>query len=103
TWWRCCIVVSPRASGTVEPETVGEVKSKASGEILEMKVETGQTVNRGTLLVRVDQRTPRNRLNQATADLDVAKARMENAVSQRNRSDELFKTQSISTEEHETA
>lgn len=100
---RRSIIVSARATGTVQPDTVVEVKSKASGEILEMKVETGQTVNRGTLLVRVDQRTPRNRLNQATADLDVAKARMENAVSQRNRSDELFKTQSISTEEHETA
>jgi HlyD family secretion protein len=100
---RRSIIVSARATGTVQPDTVVEVKSKASGEILEMKVETGQTVNRGTLLVRVDQRTPRNRLNQATADLDVAKARMDNAVSMRGRSDELFKTQSISTEEHETA
>jgi HlyD family secretion protein len=97
------IVVSARASGTVQPDTVVEVKSKASGEILEMKVETGQTVQRGTLLVRIDRRTPRNRLNQTQADLDVAKARYENAESQRKRSDELFKTQSISTEEHETA
>jgi HlyD family secretion protein len=100
---RRSIVVSARASGTVQPDTVVEVKSKASGEILEMRVETGQTVERGTLLVRVDQRTPRNRLNQAQADLDVAKARFENAEAQRKRSDELFKTQSISTEEHETA
>jgi HlyD family secretion protein len=97
------IVVSARASGTVQPDTVVEVKSKASGEILDMKVETGQSVERGTLLVRVDQRTPRNRLNQTTADLEVARARLENAESQRKRSDELFKTQSISQEEHETA
>jgi HlyD family secretion protein len=97
------IIVSARASGTVQPDTVVEVKSKASGEILEMRVETGQTVSRGTMLVRIDQRTPRNRLNQAQADLDVAKARLENAQSQRARSDELFKTQSISVEEHETA
>ncbi|HEU5217527.1 MAG TPA: efflux RND transporter periplasmic adaptor subunit, partial [Gemmatimonadales bacterium] len=100
---RRSIVVSARATGTVQPDTVVEVKSKASGEILDMKVETGQLVNRGTLLVRVDQRTPRNRLNQTTADLDVAKARLENAQAQRARSDELFKTQSISTEEHENA
>jgi len=97
------IVVSARASGTVQPDTVVEVKSKASGEILEMRAETGQNVQRGTLLVRVDQRTPRNRLNQTQADLDVAKARFENAQSMRQRSDELFKTQSISVEEHETA
>ena len=70
----------------MQPDTVVEVKSKASGEILDMKVETGQTVQRGTLLVRVDQRTPRNRLNQTQADLDVAKARFENAESQRRRS-----------------
>jgi HlyD family secretion protein len=100
---RRSIVVSARASGTVQPDTVVEVKSKASGEILEMRVETGQMVQRGTLLVRVDQRTPRNRLNQTQADLDVARARLENAQSVRKRSDELFKTQSISTEEHETA
>jgi len=100
---RRSIIVSARATGTVQPDTVVQVKSKASGEILEMKVETGQTVTRGTLLVRVDQRTPRNRLNQAQADLDVAKARYENAVAQRGRSDTLFKSQSISTEEHETA
>ncbi|HEX7024051.1 MAG TPA: efflux RND transporter periplasmic adaptor subunit, partial [Gemmatimonadales bacterium] len=100
---RRSIVVTARASGTVQPDTVVEVKSKASGEILDMKVETGQTVQRGTLMVRVDQRTPRNRLNQTQADLDVAKARFENAEAQRKRSDELFKTQSISTEEHETA
>jgi len=100
--WRT-IIVSARASGTIQPDTVVEVKSKASGEILEMRVETGQTVPRGTLLVRVDQRTPRNRVNQAEADLDVAKARLENSEAQRKRADELFKSQSISTEEHEGA
>ena len=97
------IVVSARAAGTINPDTVVEVKSKASGEILDMKVETGQVVQRGQLLVRVDQRTPRNTLNQAEADLDVAKARLENAQAQQKRADELFKSQSISQEEHETA
>ena len=97
------IVVSARATGVVQPDTVVEVKSKASGEILDMRAETGQTVTRGTLLVRVDQRTPRNRLNQAEADLEVAKARLVNAEAQRARADELFKSQSISQEEHETA
>ena len=31
------IVVSARASGTIQPDTVVEVKSKASGEILELR------------------------------------------------------------------
>ena len=97
------IVVSARAAGSILPDTVVEVKSKASGEILDMKAETGQTVQRGTLLVRVDQRTPRNHLNQAEADLIVAKAQLENSEAQRKRADELFKSQSISQEEHESA
>ncbi|MBM4185947.1 MAG: efflux RND transporter periplasmic adaptor subunit [Gemmatimonadetes bacterium] len=97
------IVVAARATGTVQPDTVVEVKSKASGEILDMKVETGSMVNRGTLLVRVDRRTPQNTLSQAEADLEVAKARLQNADAQRRRSDELFKSQSITEQEHENA
>ncbi|MGE0439742.1 MAG: efflux RND transporter periplasmic adaptor subunit [Gemmatimonadales bacterium] len=97
------IVVSARATGTIQPDTVVEVKSKASGEILEMRAETGALVSRGQLLVKVDQRSPRNTLNQAEADLDVAKARLQNAESQKTRSDELFKSQSITEQEHENA
>lgn len=97
------IIVSARATGTILPDTVVEVKSKASGEILDMKVETGSMVTRGQLLVRVDQRGPRNTVNQAEANLDVAKARLQNSDAQRRRSDELFKSQSITEQEHESA
>lgn len=97
------IIVSARATGTIQPDTVVEVKSKASGEILDMKVETGTLVTRGTLLVRVDRRTPQNTVNQAEADLEVGKARLQNADAQRRRSDELFKSQSITEQEHEAA
>src|SRR5439155_752356 len=65
------IVVSARATGTIQPDTVVEVKSKASGEILDMKVETGQTVERATLLGRGDQRTPKNTLEPRLGDLEV--------------------------------
>jgi HlyD family secretion protein len=97
------IVVSALASGTIQPDTVVEVKSKASGEILELRVETGQQVKRGDLMVLVDPRTPRNVLAQAKADLEVAEARLANATSQKHRADELFKSQSITEQEHETA
>jgi len=97
------IVVSVQASGTIQPDTVVEVKSKASGEILDLQVETGQTVKRGALMVRVDPRNPRNTLAQAEADLEVGEARLANATSQRRRADELFKSQSITEQEHETA
>jgi len=97
------IVVSAQASGTVQPDTVVEVKSKASGEILELRVETGQLVKRGTLMVRVDPRTPRNLVAQAQADLDVAEAKLANATSQKRRADELYQSQSITEQEHEAA
>jgi HlyD family secretion protein len=97
------IVVAVRAAGNVQPDTVVEVKSKASGEILQMMAETGQDVTRGQLLVQVDQRTPRNTLAQAEAQLEVAQARLTNAESQKRRSDELFKSASITEQEHEQA
>jgi len=97
------IVVSVRATGQVLPDTVVEVKSKASGEILDIPVETGQVVNRGELLVRIDPRTARNTLSQAEANLEVAKARLTNAESQQRRSEELFRSQSLTEQEYENA
>src|SRR4029453_737772 len=77
------IVVSAQASGAVQPDTTVEVKSKASGEILHVSAETGQVVQRGAPLVRIDPRNARNALAQAQADLDVAKAKLTNAASQK--------------------
>src|SRR3954469_677214 len=97
------IVVSAQASGAIQPDTTVEVKSKASGEVLELKAETGQVVKRGDPLVRIDPRNARNALAQAQADLDVAKAKLTNSTSQKNRADALFKSQSITEQEHEQA
>jgi HlyD family secretion protein len=97
------IVVSARAAGTVEPNVAVEVKSKAAGEILEIGVETGERVERGTSIVRIDQRVPRNALAQAEAELEVAQARLSNVTSQRRRSERLFKAESISQAEYDQA
>jgi len=97
------IIVSVQAAGVIQPDTTVEVKSKASGEILDMQVETGQLVERGALMVKVDQRTPRNQLAQAEAQLEVAQARLQNAASQRSRANELYKSQSITQTEQEAA
>lgn len=97
------IIVSASAAGSVEPVTTVEVKSKASGEILEVRAETGDLVRAGQLLVKVDPRAPRNALMQAEADLEVARAQLDNARSQLRRAEELFKSQSITEQEFETA
>jgi HlyD family secretion protein len=97
------IVVSALASGAVQPDTTVEVKSKASGEVLQVNAETGQVVKRGASLVRIDPRNARNTLAQAQADLDVARARLANSNSQKRRADELFQTKPITEQEHEQA
>jgi HlyD family secretion protein len=97
------IVVSASAAGAVEPITTVEVKSKASGEIIQVLAETGDAVTPGQRLIQVDQRVPQNALVQAEADLEVAQAELANAQSQLRRSEELFKTQSITEQEYDNA
>ncbi len=97
------IVVSASAAGIIEPVTTIEVKSKASGELFDVRVETGDVVEAGDLLVRVDPRVPRATLRQAEADLELAKAQLEVARSQLRRAEELFETQSITETEYENA
>ena len=97
------IVVSAQAAGTIQPDTTVEVKSKASGEILRIMVETGQEVRRGELMVNVDPRTARNTMAQTQAEFEVARATLANARSTKRRSDELFQSRSITETEHEAA
>ncbi len=97
------IAVSAHANGNVLPDTTVEVKTRASGEVLQILVESGQVVKRGTPLLRIDRRQPRNAVAQAQADLDVALAQLTNAETQKGRSDALLASQSITQQEHDTA
>jgi HlyD family secretion protein len=97
------ISVSAQAAGAILPDTVVEVKSKASGEILNFDVETGQIVQRGQLLARIDRRVAQNRYSQAEAQLEVAQARLRNAEAQNRRAQELFKAQAITEQEMENS
>jgi HlyD family secretion protein len=97
------IRVAVEAAGIVEPVTTVEVKSKASGEILELKVDTGDEIELGTLLARIDQRVLNNSLQQAKANLEVARARLTNAESQRERINSLYENKSVSQSDWETS
>ncbi|HKW42273.1 MAG TPA: efflux RND transporter periplasmic adaptor subunit [Gemmatimonadales bacterium] len=97
------IVVSATASGVIQPILTLSVKSKASGEILDMPVQTGDEVKKGQLLAKVDPRIPRNNLAQAQANLAVAKAQLDNATAQLKRSQALFQTQSITQAGYDSA
>jgi len=93
------IVVSASASGAIEPVLTVDVKSKASGEIIGMNVQTGDDVKADQLLASIDPRIPRNNLAQAQANLAVAQAQLSNAKAQLARSDTLFKAQAITQTE----
>src|SRR5712691_626975 len=97
------LVVTASAAGQVQPVLTVDVKSKASGEIMEMKVQTGEDVRPGQLLALIDPRNPRAELEQADANLQVAKAQLDNAKASLARADTLYKAQAITETEHEQA
>jgi HlyD family secretion protein len=95
------IIVSAHATGTVQADTTVEVKTRASGEVLAIKVETGQVVKQGVLLMQIDPRLSRNAAAQADANVAAAKVQLNNATVQKGRSDSLLAAQAITVQEHD--
>lgn len=100
---RRTIVVQAEATGIIEPINVVEVKSRASGQIIEMPVETGNLVRPGALIVQLDTRDVQNQFDQSKADLETAEAQLAVAEQNKRRSDELFRSQIITAQENEQA
>jgi len=100
---RRTIVLDATASGAVEPINVVEVKSKSSGQITKMTVETGSEVRPGDLLVQVDTRDVQNQYDQSAADLNAADAKLQVSEAQRKRAEDLFKQRIITAQENEAA
>jgi HlyD family secretion protein len=97
------LTLRAEAIGTVEPVRTVEVKSKASGEILQLFADIGDEVAPGQVLAEIDPRDVRNRFDQAQADLDVAQARADIAAAQLERSQQLLAAGVITQREHESA
>lgn len=93
--------LSIEASGIIEAISSVEIKSKASGEVLFLGAEVGDLVQKGSILGQIDQRTPKNILDQAKSDLEASKVRLENAKSQFERGKELHANASISDKDFE--
>ena len=96
---RRTIVVAAEATGTVEPVNIVEVKSKASGQITRMTVETGSEVKRGDLLVQLDTRDVDQQWKQTKADQELAQARLDLALANRSRQRSLFEQRVITEAE----
>jgi HlyD family secretion protein len=93
--------LSIEASGEIEAISTIEIKSKASGEVLFLGAEVGDYIKKGSILARIDQRTPNNILAQAKADLGLSKIRLENAKSQLARGEALHAEGSIADKDFE--
>ncbi|MDQ6828317.1 MAG: HlyD family secretion protein, partial [Gemmatimonadota bacterium] len=100
---RQTIRLDAEATGAVEPINVVEVKSKASGLITKMTVETGNLVKPGDLLVQIDTRDVQNQYNQSEADARAARENLNITSAQKKRSDDLFTQKIITAPEHEAA
>ncbi|MDQ8146180.1 MAG: efflux RND transporter periplasmic adaptor subunit, partial [Gemmatimonadota bacterium] len=100
---RRTIVVQAEATGVIEPINVVEVKSRASGQVTQMPVETGTLVRPGDLIVQLDTRDVQNQFNQAKADLEAAEKKLEVSAIQKKRSDELLGGRIITAQENEAA
>ena len=97
------VVVTATGQGVIQPVLKFSVKSKAWGQILAMPVQTGDEVQKGQLLAKIDPRLPQNNLSQAQATVDKARAQLENATAQLKRSEALFHSQAIAETDYDFA
>ena len=95
--------IRAEASGQIEPVRIVEVKSKVSGELMQLTVETGDEVKQGDLLASIDPRDVRNTYSQAAADMELARARLQTTQTQRRRAESLAKQGLLSTQDMENS
>jgi HlyD family secretion protein len=91
------------ANGVVQPIDRVEIKSKASGQIVALTFEEGQTVQKGELLIELDRTTAQNDYEQAKADLAVAESNLKQQENNHRRALELFEKSLISEQERDQA
>lgn len=97
------MVVSISATGRIDPIEKVEVKSKASGEIIELPIEEGDVVSRGDLIARLDRRTAQNDYDQAAADYSVAEVTVRQRQRELDRLETLFASKLASESELDNA
>ena len=73
------IAVTIDATGTIKPLNIVKVSSKASGKILELKVDAGDYVEKDEIIAVIETTYVQISLEQAQADLRSAEARLQQA------------------------
>jgi HlyD family secretion protein len=70
------LLVQVNAVGTIQPLALIKVSSQLSGQVEEVLVDFNDAVERGQLLARLDEQSFRARLQEAEAQLEVARSRL---------------------------
>jgi len=70
------------ADGTLQPKTTINVKSYAGGNVDVLAVDVGDSVRKGDLIAKIDPTDSLSAYEQALADLEAAKARLQQAKDQ---------------------
>lgn len=97
------IKVQVVATGQIQPVYKVEIKSKASGEVLSLKLNEGDFVKKGTVIALIEKTDALAAFNQAEADLSVAKATLNQVETNTERSRKLFEQKLISQLEMDAA
>ncbi len=95
---RGSFLLAVSAHGLVRPIDRIQLKSKASGEVVELPIEVGDWVEKGALIAQLDQVEERAAVAQSRADLDIAQAELALAKKNFERRGQLFTSEIISKE-----
>lgn len=90
-------------SGTVASRETAGIAARAQGYVIEIKADAGDTVKKGDLLLRIDNREMAERKAQAEAALASAKADLTKAKADFQRFKALYEKQSIAKKELDDA
>jgi len=90
--------IAVSATGLVRPIDRIELKSKASGAVVQLPIEVGDEIAKGGLVAKLDQVEERADLAQAQANLQVAKAELALARLRSERREQLFESDVIAKE-----
>ncbi len=91
------------ATGRVVANFDVEIKSKASGEVVNLPHDMGDVIAKGDLLMELDPEEEERRLRQAEIDLEVSEARLEDARRNKERTKQLHEEGHESLEALENA
>jgi len=93
----------PIISGSLEPDREADIRSEVVGTVLQVAVEPGQPVSKGTLLLRIQADVLRENLVSGQSAVRTAEASLLVATRNRERAERLSQAGAVAERELETA